>query len=114
MKTLRTFSLILFLMALCPMWASVINVSQAQQLAGRFLSSRSMPAAKLRLVHQAPSFRASAASPYYVFNVDRADGGYVIVAGDDRVPPVLGYSDNGSFDMQAVPEAMQDWLDGYA
>lgn len=114
MKTLRTFSLILFLMALCPMWASVINVSQAQQLAGRFLSSRSMPAAKLRLVHQAPSFRASAASPYYVFNVDRADGGYVIIAGDDRVPPVLGYSDNGSFDMRAVPEAMQKWLDGYA
>ena len=51
---------------------------------------------------------------YYVFNADKRDGGYVIVAGDDRVPQVLGYSDEGTFDSENVPEALQDWLDGYA
>ena len=41
-------------------------------------------------------------------------GGYVIVAGDDRVPAVLGYSDQGTFDSQDIPEAMQELLEGYA
>ena len=115
MKTLRTLIVMLCLVALCPMWAAIVSESQARQVANRFMSSRAMPAANLKLVHQAPSFHASvAATPYYVFNVDRVDGGYVIVAGDDRVPAVLGYSDSGSIDMQDVPASMQEWLDGLA
>lgn len=115
MKTLRTLIVMLCLVALCPMWAAIVSESQARQVANRFMSSHAMPAANLKLVHQAPSFHASvAATPYYVFNVDRVDGGYVIVAGDDRVPAVLGYSDSGSIDMQDVPASMQEWLDGLA
>ncbi|MBR6032339.1 MAG: C10 family peptidase [Bacteroidaceae bacterium] len=48
---------------------------------------------------------------YYVFN---ADDGYVIVAADDRVEPILGYVEHGTFDPDSIPENMRSWLDGYA
>lgn len=114
MKTLRTLSVIMCLAILCPMWAGVVNEKQAQQIAHRFMISQSKSVAGMRLVHKATSFKASTPSPYYVFNADCATGGYVIVAGDDRVPAVLGYSDNGTFDVDDIPDAMRDWLDGYA
>ena len=51
---------------------------------------------------------------YYVFNSNLKNDGFVIVAGDDRAPAVLGYSDNGYFDSNDVPPAMQEMLEGYA
>ena len=50
---------------------------------------------------------------YYVFNAGN-DGGYVIVSGDDRVEPILGYVDKGSFDPNNIPENMRSWLQLYA
>ena len=50
---------------------------------------------------------------YYVFNAGD-DGGYVIVSGDDRVEPILGYVDQGSFDPDNIPENMRSWLQLYA
>ena len=50
-------------------------------------------------------------SPYYVFNAGD-DGGYVIVSGDDRVEPILGYVDQGSFDPDNIPENMRYMLEG--
>ncbi len=114
MKTLRLIMFAVCLSLICPVWAGKISERQAQQVANRFMSSHSIPVAGMRLVHKAPSLNASVSSPYYVFNAGRSDGGYVIVAGDDRVPAVLGYSDNGTFDIDDIPDAMRDWLDGYA
>lgn len=48
---------------------------------------------------------------YYVFNADR---GYVIVSGDDRTVPILGYSLTGSYDPENIPANMRAWLQGYA
>ena len=50
---------------------------------------------------------------YYVFNAGN-DGGYVIISGDDRVEPVLGYVENGTFDPNDIPENMRSWLQLYA
>ena len=50
---------------------------------------------------------------YYVFNAG-GDGGYVIVSGDDRVEPILGYVDQGTFDPENIPENMRSWLQLYA
>ncbi|MDE6026968.1 MAG: C10 family peptidase [Muribaculaceae bacterium] len=52
-------------------------------------------------------------SPYHVFN--SADGkGFVIVAGDDRAPKILGYSDKGSFDGANMPPQLKALLTSYA
>ena len=114
MKIIRILSLFIGLAVICPAWAAVVSESEAQQVANRFMAVNSSTAVQMRLAHRAPSLQASGASPYYIFNADRPTGGYVIIAGDDRVPAVLGYSDDGTFDMQDIPEAMQNWLDDYA
>lgn len=49
---------------------------------------------------------------FYVFN--RGDGGgYVIVAAEDRANEILGYTDNGTFDYNNIPENMKWWLGEY-
>ncbi len=49
----------------------------------------------------------------YVFNRGENDG-FIIIAGDDTADEmVLGYSDNGTFDYELMPENMRYWLNGY-
>ena len=48
---------------------------------------------------------------FYVFNVG---GGFAIVAADDAVKPILGYSPDGHFDPQNIPDNCRAWLQGYA
>ena len=52
-------------------------------------------------------------SYYYVFNAGN-DEGYVIISGDDRTEPVLGYVEQGTFDPNNIPENMRSWLQLYA
>ena len=49
---------------------------------------------------------------YYIFN-STSPRGFVIVSGDDKVIPILGYSDLRSFDQDNVPAHVTAWLDGY-
>lgn len=49
---------------------------------------------------------------FYVFNFNNGKG-FVIVAGDDAVAPVLGYSFESSFDPAHIPENTAKWLEGY-
>lgn len=48
----------------------------------------------------------------YVFNRINEQG-YVVLAADDAVVPVLGYSDHGSFDPQNIPDNMMWLLNSY-
>lgn len=48
---------------------------------------------------------------FYVFNHE--DDGFVIVSGDDAVVPILGYSNEDTFDPQGIPPVVSGWLDGY-
>ncbi len=92
--------------------AAPVNENQALSAASRFMSGKTLTAVTLQRANRAPGQQATAQA-YYVFNAQASEG-YVIVAGDDRVPAVLGYSDNGTFDPANVPPAMQALLDGYA
>ena len=97
-------------------WAESISESQARQIAANFMTIHAIPSTNLKMARKAPKLNSPGVggdkAAYYVFNGQ--DRGYVIVAGDDRAPTVLGYSDEGYFDPQAVPEGMQVLLDGYA
>ncbi len=50
---------------------------------------------------------------YYVFN-NSQNRGFVVVSGDDKVAPVLGYCDEGSFDANDIPDGLRYMLDCYA
>ena len=49
---------------------------------------------------------------FYVFNI--GDHGFVIIAGDDAHRPVIGYSDESTFDASNIPPALAYYLDGVA
>ena len=93
--------------------ANPVTESQAREIASRFLTVQSTTprlSAGAPIAAVTPVTRQAA---YYIFNA-AADKGFVIVAGDDRLPAVLGYSDSSSFDADDVPPPMQEWLDSYA
>lgn len=50
---------------------------------------------------------------YYIFNAENKDG-FVIVAGDNRMKDILGYSEKGSFDQENIPDNLKWLLDYYA
>ena len=91
-----------------PLQAKRITQWQAQQQAYSFWGKQMPQKAK------AKSRTATTASPsdaYYVFNNDA--GGFVIIAGDDAVAPVLGYTSTGSFDAENLPDGLKDLLKSY-
>ena len=49
---------------------------------------------------------------FFVFNV--GDHAFVIIAGDDAHRPVIGYSDESTFDASNIPPALAYYLDGVA
>ena len=49
---------------------------------------------------------------FFVFNV--GDHGFVIIAGDDAHRPVIGFSDQSTFDASNIPPALAYYLDGVA
>lgn len=49
---------------------------------------------------------------YFVFNYK--DGGFVIVAADDDVRPIIGYSKNSIFETENQPLHLQSWLSQYS
>lgn len=94
-------------------WAGPVSEGQALSVAREFVAMHSMSTAGLEMVKKTTRLDASQPA-YYVFNVKRADSGFIIVAGDDRAPAVLGYSDHGTFDADDVPAALAEMLDSYA
>lgn len=102
--------LLVLLLALgySPLQAKRITQWQAQQQAYSFWGKQMPQKAK------AKSRTATTASPsdaYYVFNNDA--GGFVIIAGDDAVTPVLGYTSTGTFDAENLPDGLKDLLKSY-
>lgn len=49
---------------------------------------------------------------FYVFNRGNGDG-FVIISGDEKTTEVLGYSDQGSFNYEVLPDHIKSWLEGY-
>ncbi len=95
----------------CQLLANPITREQAQRNVQAFLQQRGKRVAAPSLHHAQMTSSPSAA--YYVFNVGNDDG-YVIASGDDCVPDILGYADEGTIDINNIPCNMQGWLDGYA
>lgn len=50
---------------------------------------------------------------FYIFSSSDNKGGFVIVSGDERMPAILAYSDNNSFDVDSIPPSVRYWLDCY-
>jgi hypothetical protein len=101
-----------------PAEAKRVEPEKAKKLAQNFVESKRGHWAKadIRLKHTAKKRKQKREQEetalYYVFNVNEAQGGgFVIVAGDDAVKPVLGYSDSGNYDENNLPPNFAYWMD---
>ena len=112
-KVLFLVSLLLSAMAI----AAPVTPEKAQQAAAEFmrqhhpgLTVQSSPVTDTprMMVHG----QLLAQPNYFIFNTIGKQG-YVIVSGDDRTTPILGYIDSGSFDPNNIPENMKAWLENY-
>ena len=88
----------LLIIAVLSVTAKQVDVSTAQQAGQYFLSSRIPDASSKRLSSLTLAYTAAskaqgvqAAQPTAFFYVFNAQSGFVIVAGDDAVAPILGY-----------------------
>ena len=96
----------LALMALLPamVFAEHVETARAQKAAMTFLSNNGLRSARPTDLSRAAGF-----SNLYIFN---ADPGFVVMAADDRVQPILGYSLTGTFVVDDMPDNMRGWLQG--
>ena len=111
MKRFFLLSFVLFLTFVTAV-ANPVGKDTAKEIGAKYLSaSVGMKAAAgdLRLVKTYYMDNGEAA--FYVFNANK---GYVMVAAQDVATPILGYSDEGQFDANDIPENMQWWLKDYA
>lgn len=96
----KSYLLIIALLAFNSLIANPVDVTEAKVLGQKFMD------APLTLAYTAFSNRGEAC--YYVFNDEK---GFVIISADDFYRPVIGYSENGKFDVDNIPPALQDYLD---
>ena len=102
-------------------WAGNVNVADARRAAtnfiqqqarkGTFKAASGVNTADLTLAHAEASKVVAQANDYYAFNVK--GGGWIIIAGEDRATPVLGYSDRGNLDFNRLPCTFEALLGSY-
>ena len=103
MKRLLTISF--SILALTAAIAGPVNPKRAATVAQNFFNS--LPTNKSNVQLQLSS------TPWQfdgIYLYTAAEGGFVLVAADDAVRPILGYSPTGTLDPNDMPPALQQWL----
>lgn len=94
--------------------AAPISQDQARKEALSFLLNKQISNRSLKPVALSNRMlKAGNQAAFYIFNVGNNQG-FVIVSGDDRINPILGYSDEGYFDEAKAPSNMKNMLNEYA
>lgn len=86
-------------------FAHPVDVKTAQKVATTFLNNNGAKSTQLTDLTKAAGF-----TNLYIFT---AEDGFVVMAADDCVKPILGYSMSGSFNPEDLPENLRYWLQGY-
>lgn len=109
-KSLLTTLVYLFSIVLAV--SAPVDEQKARKLASDFLRSK-MPATRsvsANLTRAVTGVVDGPEAAVYVFNTDNA---FVIISGDDNTMPVLGYSDNGKFDVNNAPDGLKELIRFY-
>ena len=106
---MKRFSLLLSMLifSMMALQAKPIDKSVALSAAQKFASVQiAVERATPELVYTAQN------EAFFVFNI--GENGFVIIAGDDAHRPVIGYSNESTFDASNIPPALAYYLDGVA
>ena len=113
--------LILTIILVLPLIGNPVDENIAKQLAQNFWKENNIMGVKgdkvfkkkmddARFVNVAPQ---CGYTEFYIFNNEEGKG-FVIIAADDCVTPILGYSYDNNFAAENLPPNLKGWLDGYA
>ena len=98
----------------CSLSAAPVSPSRALDIAKKIFAAQ--PATKagggsLRIVWDGEEVATKAAAQPAFYVIARDGGGFVIVAGDDNVRPILAISENGRFSTEGMPANVKWWMD---
>jgi len=109
---IKVLLLLAALMLSSALSAETVSETRALSVAKKFFyGNGAVPASTFELVWNGETVRTKAddsAPAFYVYA--RSGGGFVIVAGDDSVTPVLGYSRDGEFKTEGMPDNVSWWF----
>lgn len=113
MRTISTL-LLLALSAFVTVHADNVTEQEAMNVARQFIVNHQTGSRKVSLqLHLAKKAMSKSGDvDYYVFSRG-ADQGFVVVGGDDRALPVWGYSNEGTFNGEDMPENVAWWMEEY-
>ena len=105
------FSIAVWVIGTMVAYGGPVDESQAKALASKYLNN---PVSMSESQTMAYSRETKTVDPtLHLFNNQDGDG-FVIVAADDRVGGVLGYSDRGHLDAANMPAPLIELLAGYS
>ena len=102
----RAFLLLVLLSFFMGAKANPVDNGRARQMAAYFLNVASDRSSELRDISAEAGF-----TNVYVFTTESS---FVLMAADDCVQPILGYSLNGPFDIENMPDNKRTWIEGYS
>ncbi len=108
----KLFTLLVAVWVSCTLSATSVDRQQATQLARDFIAKNFKSSAARRAAQTIPLASVETGQPLvYAFNVE--GGGFVVVAGDDCAPAILGYSETSVMTPSDMPDGMKDLFEQY-
>lgn len=101
-----TLTFVALLIAVLPALSESVSI-QTAQIAQSFINSKMEGNPQIHLI----DFAEKADFPnFYVFGNNHC---FVIIADDDCVHPIIGYSKDGRFGTDSMAEEVKDWMKAY-
>lgn len=114
----KVYALVIISLLLCStIYAKQVGLATAQKAAQNFLKANGhfQP---IELAYQEVSKASTPAADqiqrvyFYAFDIG-VNNGFILISGDDKVQPVLGYCDEGTFSRDGAPKNFIKWLENY-
>lgn len=122
----RIYLLLISALCLISISLEARTMQEASAIASAFIQARgeTAPAKRMQKAAAATSVTAPVEWAFTQYQIDNTtpavfvfnstEEGFVLVSAEDNGRAVLGYSDEGTFDANNIPENMQFWLQMYA
>ena len=108
----KLFTLMVAVWVSCTLSATSVDHQLATQLARDFMAKNFKSSVARRAAQTIPLTSVETGqSLVYAFNVE--GGGFVVVAGDDCAPAILGYSETSVLNPSDMPDGMKDLFEQY-
>ena len=108
---MKRIFIFLFVLIGLQSFATPVSKKEAQQIGHTYLLQKGVIKSSSTLTI-ADTYQQDGVDCFYVIDIDNE--GFVLVSADDYASPILGYSLNGSFSKNNIPENLAQWLTNYA